>query len=146
LIANDFCNALIDAKKLMLANFVNYEKIFATKCSGTPITLDDNKVISHVYGWAPFTEAATGDGCPADANLLENTPGYSTGTVPNIDYTEYLRVKLEFDKLNYGANIKDPLTNQKYVFNPWVVLIHGSKYINTPNVYAYSVDDAVGNI
>jgi hypothetical protein len=130
----------------MLANFANYRKIFGTQCNGTQITLDDNKMVSHVYGWAPFTEAATGTGCPADANLLENTPGYSTGTAPKIDYTEYLRVKLEFDKLNYGANIKAPLKDPQYVFNPWVVLIHGSQYVNAPNVYAYSVDDAVGNI
>ena len=27
-----------------------------------------------------------------------------------------------------------------------MVLIHGEKYVNAPNVYAYSVDDAVGNI
>jgi hypothetical protein len=27
-----------------------------------------------------------------------------------------------------------------------VVLIHGDKYVDAPNVYAYSVDDAVGNI
>jgi hypothetical protein len=66
--------------------------------------------------------------------------------VPNNLYprgknAEYLRVKQEFDKLNYGT-----ATDPKYVFNPWVVLIHGSSYVNAPNVYAYSVDDAVGNI
>lgn len=36
-------------------------------------------------------------------------------------------------------------------FDPYVLLIHGTqgsgpKYINAPNVYAYSVDDAVGNL
>jgi len=46
-----------------------------------------------------------------------------------------------FDKLNYGT-----LKDQKYVFNPWVQFIHGKQYVNAPNAYAYSVDDAVGNI
>lgn len=130
------CDAIVDAKKLMAANFDNYLKIFPSKCNGTPITLTDDKMIAHVYGWAPFTEAASGTGCGATDNLLENTPGYQAD-----NYAEYLRVKQEFDKLNYGTT-KDP----QYVFNPWVVLIHGSSYVNAPNVYAYSVDDAVGNI
>jgi hypothetical protein len=131
-----FCDAIVDAKKLMSANYNNYLMIFPTKCKGTPIALTDDKMIAHVYGWAPFTEAATGEGCGAADNLLEDTPGYMEN-----NYAEYLRVKQEFDKLNYGTT-KDP----KYVFNPWVVLIHGSGYVNAPNVYAYSVDDAVGNI
>ena len=120
----------------MAANFDNYLKIFPSKCSGTPITLTDDKMIAHVYGWAPFTEAASGQGCGATDNLLENTPGYQSN-----NYAEYLRVKQEFDKLNYGTT-QDP----ESVFNPWVVMIHGSSYMNAPNVYAYSVDDAVGNI
>ncbi len=77
----------------------------------------------------------TGDGCSPTANLLENTPTYKDN-----GYAEYLRVKQEFDKLNYGTT-----KNPQYVFNPWVVLIHGGKYVDAPNVYAYSVDDAVGD-
>jgi hypothetical protein len=133
---NGFCDAVLDVKTLMFANFQNYLAIFAKQCSGTPITLTDDKMISHVYGWAPFTEAASGTGCGAGVNLLENTPGYSKN-----NYAKYLPVKEEFDKLNYGLYAGAP-----YVFNPWVVLIHGQKYVDAPNVYAYSVDDAVGNI
>ena len=87
-----------------------------------------------------------GRGCGAKANLLEDTPGYWTLN-PNKtrNYAEYQRVKTLFDKLNYGALIKDkPLTDLKYVFNPWVQLIHGN--LEALNAYAYSVDDAVGNI
>jgi len=51
-----------------------------------------------------------------------------------------------FDRLNYGPLITNPLTDPKYGFNPWVQLIHGKNYISAPNTYAYSVDDAVGNI
>ena len=32
------------------------------------------------------------------------------------------------------------------MFNPWVQFLHGANYLNIPGVYAYSVDDAVGNI
>jgi hypothetical protein len=143
-LVNPFCRGITDVKALMLANFNKYKSIFPTMCKGTAITLTDDVLISHVYGWAPFTESATanpGDGCPATANLIENTPGYSTGSPPNQDYTRYQQVKQEFDQLNYGT-----LSGGYYIFNPWVQLIHGKKYVNAPNVYAYSVDDAVGNI
>jgi hypothetical protein len=121
----------------MIENYAKYKTLFPDTCKGTPVTLTDNRLIAHVYGWAPFTEAATGTGCPAKANLLEHTaPAYEAN-----HFREYLRVKQLFDKLNY-ATLKD----SKYSFNPWVVLIHGAKYVNAPNVYAYSVDDAVGNI
>ncbi len=42
-----------------------------------------------------------------------------------------------------------------YAFNPWVTFIHGTPpgtqnkakgYLGMPGVYAYSVDDAVGNL
>jgi hypothetical protein len=130
-----FCTAVLEVKALMLANFANYEAIFAKQYSGTPITLTDDAMISHVYSWAPFTAAASGAGCGANINLLQNTPGYSEN-----NYAKYLPVKEAFDKLNYG------LYDAPYVFNPWVVLIHDENYVNAPNVYAYSVDDAVGNI
>ena len=84
-------------------------------------------------------------------NLLENTPGYSTcdvtvpsgGTCPvgKVNYSLYQKVKLEYDQLQYGT-----LPQQEFVFDPWVQFIHNSKYLSIPGVYAYSVDDAVGNI
>jgi hypothetical protein len=126
---NAFCDAVHDVKELMNANYENYKKI---GCTNSPIPLTDELMISHVYGWAPFTE----NGCAANANNLENTPGYTDN-----NHARYLAVKQEFDKLNYGA-----YTKAFYNFNPWVAFIHGADYLNAPNVYAYSVDDAVGNI
>ena len=82
----------------------------------------------------------TGTGCSATANLLENTPGYAAN-----DFDLYGKVKLEFDKLNYGT-----YSNAPYAFNPWVQFIHGDAILpdqlGMPGVYAYSVDDAVGNL
>jgi hypothetical protein len=72
-------------------------------------------------------------------NLLQN----SSTTYSANNFALYHQVKLEFDQLNYNL-LTDTVS---YNFNPWVnVLIHGSNYVNAPNVYAYSVDDAVGNL
>jgi hypothetical protein len=133
---DDFCNAIVAIKKLMTANYNNYIKI---QCSPSPIALTDDVMISHVYGWAPFTEGSAAGECDPSVNLLQNTPGFKD---------LYLGIKLMFDKLNYGT-----LQPAKYEFNPWVRFVHGDptnpanpQFIAAPNVYAYSVDDAVGNI
>jgi len=129
---NTFCDAVVDSMKLMLANYKQYKALIATA-----VPLTDDLVLSHVYGWTPFVEAVEDKkGCDAGVNTLPNTPGFSANK-----NAEYRRIKLAFDKLNYGT-LKTP----KYVFNPWVQLIHNKNYLNTPNAYAYSVDDAVGNI
>ena len=143
-----FCDATHDVRDLFAANYVQYQALFAAgKCNGQPVTNTPDRIIAHVYGWAPWTEAAvdstgkpTGTGCSPTANLLENTPGYAAN-----DYDLYGKVKLEFDKLNYGK-----YSNPPYAFNPWVQFIHGDAILpdqlGMPGVYAYSVDDAVGNL
>ena len=125
----------------MAANYQQYLKIFASQCNGTPVSDTPDRIVSHVYGWGPWTELlGKGTGCSSTANLLENTPGYMAN-----DYDLYGKVKLEFDKLNYGT-----YPNAPYVFNPWVQFIHGDAILpdqlGMPGVYAYSVDDAVGNL
>ena len=147
----NFCDAVAAVQQLMIKNYANYRYLFnQRKCPGTPLDITNDLLISHIYGWAPWTESSTGkpgDGCQADQNLLEKTPGYSTEE----DYTNYLAVKVAFDKLNYGT-LPPKVPNQIYNFNPWVQFIHGvpganpPKYISTPYAYAYSVDDAMGNI
>ena len=143
-----FCDGILDVRDLFTANFKQYQALFAAgKCNGKPVTETPDRIIAHVYGWAPWTEAAvdsagkpTGTGCSPTANLLENTPGYMAN-----DYDLYGKVKLEFDKLNYGT-----YSNAPYAFNPWVQFIHGDAILpdqlGMPGVYAYSVDDAVGNL
>src|SRR5204863_110980 len=37
-----FCDAIVDAKKLMKANYDNYKAIFSSQCNGTPVTLTDD--------------------------------------------------------------------------------------------------------
>jgi hypothetical protein len=136
-----FCDAILDVRDLIAANYQQYTKIFPTECNGTPVPNTPDRIVSHVYGWGPWTESlGTGTGCHPTANLLENTPGYMAN-----DYDLYGKVKLEFDKLNYGT-----YPNAPYAFNPWVQFIHGDAILpdqlGMPGVYAYSVDDAVGNL
>jgi hypothetical protein len=143
-----FCDAILDVRDLIATNYTQYQALFkAGKCNGQPVTETPDRTIAHVYGWTPWTEAAvdstgkpTGAGCSPTANLLENTPGYMDN-----NYALYGKVKLEFDNLNYAK-----YTGAPYVFNPWVQFIHGNAIIpdqlGMPGVYAYSVDDAVGNL
>jgi hypothetical protein len=143
-----WCNAIVAVKAILLRNYTNYQSIFSSKCKKTPddkpVDISDKLLIAHAYGWGPWTE-----GCAADANLLQDTPGQNgdPGYFETIevdgksirDYTKYLTVKLGFDKLNYGK-----LSDPGYTFNPWVDLIHTKLDITCG--YAYSVDDALGNV
>jgi hypothetical protein len=119
------------------ANYQNYKARFGDSSTGWDCTqlaqpADDgfNQRLGRLYGWSPYTAGCTS----ASANQLYNTPGYfSPGPPP--DTSAYEAVKRQFDELQL-----DP------AFNPYVLFIHGEKYLNSPNVYAYSVDDAVGNL
>ncbi|MEO8925558.1 MAG: hypothetical protein ABI306_00205, partial [Caulobacteraceae bacterium] len=77
-------------------------------------------LIQHVYGWVPFNENCVN---APSANALADTPGYKTTINTYID-------------LQY----KPP-----GVFNPYVELIHSENYLGM-NAYAFSIDDAVGNM
>lgn len=136
-----FCDAIIKIKALFIANYKKYKTLFpptGTTCTGTPVTLTDDLLISHVYGWTSFVEAVEDKkGCAPTANLLENTSTFYSAN----NYTEYAKVKKLFDELHY-----EKLVDQKYPFNLWVRFIHNAKYVGAPNTYAYSVDDAVGNV
>jgi hypothetical protein len=110
-----------------------------------PPSLTVQAFLGHLYGWGPFQ-----DHCNARANLLENTPGYNNpAKTPN-----YQAVKGEFDGLQYWKDVlngdygqwTDNSKPNYGQFDPYVALIHGKDYLNAPYTYAYSVDDAVGNM
>jgi hypothetical protein len=85
--------------------------------------------------------------CPTVANPLGGTAKFR-------NYNNYNMVKTAFDQLNYGPLATPPLPNPGYLFNPWVELIHADPTkppnplygLNMPCSYAYSVDDAQGNV
>jgi hypothetical protein len=144
-----FCDAILNINQLFQLNYANYAKLFgAEKCSGKSVAETENGTIGHVYGWSPWIEAQgdTGTGCVADLNLLQNTPDASGNPIySQNDFALYNKVKLEFDQLQYGK-----YADATYDFDPWVEFIHGGDpkagQLGIPNAYAYSVDDAVGNI
>lgn len=128
------CDDIRDVQALFMANYQNYQSNYATRTEWScnkakqPVPLTEPLMLAHVYGWSPFNEQCTS----SDANLLQDTPGYSEN-----NNSKYQTVKTEFDKLQYWPTGE---------FDPYVILIHGKDYVNAPNVYAYSVDDAVGNM
>ena len=143
-----FCAAIMDVKQLLIRNYNNY--VFLAKQKGCPfVPLNDYVFLAHVYPWTPFVERlGPGGAClGASENLLERTPftpGQPSPAYSDNNFALYNAVKLEFDNLNYNKLTPDRIP---YNFNPWVnVLIHGPNFVNAPNVYAYSVDDAVGNL
>jgi hypothetical protein len=148
---NTFCININAVTKLIRANFDNYVANYKNKLPGWdcdtsghpdphPIDrahLTDLQILQHLYGWTPFNQF-----CGAGANLLQQTPGYYDPN--NKDPThEYNLVKGQFDALQYW---KDVLKGEYGVFHPYLAMIHGPTYINSPFTYAYSVDDAVGNV
>jgi hypothetical protein len=140
-----FCDAILDVKDIIHKNYLQYRVIYPTKCgaSAKPVDETPNLTLAHVYGWTPWIESGTGpkDCISPTDNLLENTPGYAAN-----EFELYAKVKLEFDQLNYGTYTDTP----SYPFNPWVQFIHGRAVfpdqLSIDNAYAYSVDDAVGNL
>jgi hypothetical protein len=132
------CTYLNDATELLLANFDNYIKNYSQNKSWNCRTdrqphppnrqsLTSLQILQHLYGWVQFNEH-----CAADANLLQDMQGFN-----------YPKIKNEFDRLQYWRNVSK---GQYGVFHPYVALIHGPTFIDAPNTYAYSVDDAVGNM
>ncbi len=81
----------------------------------------------YAYGWVAFTTPK----CPSID--LKSTPG--TPVLDSVQLKNYL--PLEY---NYQTN-----PNTKQIFNPYVRLIHDPAYL-AMSAYAFSVDDAVGNM
>ena len=117
------------------------------KCTAPPVTLTEQLMLAHLYGWGPFNADS---GCAANVNLLEQTPGYTDPSAPHY----YPAIKAEYDQLQYWFNVLNGQYGQwtnsikpNYgQFDPYVALVHGEDYMNAPYTYAYSVDDAVGNM
>ena len=118
------------------------------KPSAPPVMLSEQLMLAHLYGWGPFNADS---GCLANVNLLEQTPGYTDPTAPHY----YPAIKAEYDQLQYWYHVSmgqyGQWTNSAAAdygqFDPYVALVHGAMpYMNAPYTYAYSVDDAVGNM
>jgi hypothetical protein len=145
------CPNIVAVRNLIIANY--------KWCTGTqPPAAAELLIMDHAYGWTPFntdpnkpTEpVACPNNTPSSPNnkpathLLQDTPGYwvATRQPTQPDYSKYQAVKDKFDTLQYWPELANP----NGLFDPYVLLIHGQDYINTAYAYAYSVDDALGNM
>ncbi len=129
---------------LLGANYENYVNVYTNDrkkwtgewgCTGKPVEITEQLALAHLYGWTPFVENCTNTA----ANQLYTTPGYTDLKKP----VNYETVKADFDELQYWVNV---LKGNYGKFDPYVALVHGPDYLNAPYTYAYSVDDAVGNM
>ncbi len=97
----------------------NYDRYTKLTCN-PHLPLTETLLIQHVYGWVPFNENCVGG---AAANALKDTPGFKK--------TIETYVALQYEPPG--------------VFNPYVPLVHDKNYLGM-NAYAFSIDDAVGNM
>ena len=135
------CAKMRDVRAIIVANY--------QWCTGKAPVNVEALLRSHAYGWTPFNinpGVSPEENCPnqpSATHLLEDTPGYWTLNRDNTkNYAKYQAVKTEFDDLQYWPSQTAP----NGMFDPYLVLIHGAGYINTDRAYAYSVDDALGNM
>jgi hypothetical protein len=47
---NNWCDAIVAVKGILLRNYTNYRTIFSNQCKGVPADISDNLLISHAYG------------------------------------------------------------------------------------------------
>jgi len=167
---SEICGPLSDVTALMQANYANYSTAYNEFLQRTSTTwtdwgctlpavqpLTEPLILAQLYGWNGFNAVS---GCNAAANRLEQTPGYKPGTPGYIKGNprhDYEAAKAEFDQLHYwfhdfritgdyGQWDNGALPDYGQ-FNPYVPLIHGNTpFMNAPYMYAYSVDDAFGNM
>jgi hypothetical protein len=138
------CPLINRVTALLNANYANYKRVGTVdrhtwtqvwQCTGDPVDKTDQLILAHLYGWTPIVVNCKNTA----ANQLYNTPGYENPNRP----LNYEVVKADFDELQYWVNV---LKGDYGQFDPYVALIHGPDYLNAPYTYAYSVDDAVGNM
>jgi hypothetical protein len=141
---DSICPLIRSVTELIDASYTNYVNTYQNdratwtnvwQCTGAPVDRTERLVLSHLYGWTPFLDNCKNTG----ANQLYDTPGYNDPNSP----VNYETVKAQFDQLQYWVNV---LAGDYGKFDPYVALVHGPNYLNAPYTYAYSVDDAVGNM
>jgi hypothetical protein len=124
LLTNTWQNCLTNPAAENHANCVLVNDLFQANyisCNGAGAPTQSD-LIQHIYGWVAFTGPAA-----CGLNALASTPG-----------GVYAPAVTAYETLQYTFH-------QDYVgdFNPYTQLIHQTLMMN---VYAYSIDDAVGNI
>ena len=115
--STDLCKAMRTVNDLFQKNYAKYQTL---DCNH--IKLTEDLLIRHVYGWVEFNEHCTN----AFANQLKDTP--------KVDYAAVQRTYVH--EMQYAPSGE---------FNPYVQLIHSPDFL-AMKAYAFSIDDAVGNM
>lgn len=106
------------------------------------------ETLARIYGWVPFNDycvekSAANSLCktssnPKDAAILDPNK--------NICSDEYKTTHKLYRDLEYSyTRNKYGPADVQHTFNPYVQLIHGANFLGM-NGYAFSIDDAVGNM
>lgn len=110
----------------------------------------NTEMLARIYGWVPFNDycqnaAAVNSLCktsytdPNDPAIKDPDPTKCTK-----DYTHVHKIYRDLEYAYTGAKYPADADTSRF-FNPYVQLIHGADYLNMHG-YAFSIDDAVGNM
>lgn len=111
---------------LFQKNYQNYQ----AQCND-PTPLTPLNLMQHIYGWVPFL-------CGANPNELADTPGIVDYETIQKSYIKILQPSPPVPVVVGGNTVQ-------LAFNPYVGLIHSPSQLNM-NIYAFSIDDGVGNM
>lgn len=124
----------------------NYQKFIQTlKDQNMPLR---QVVLARIYGWVPFNDYCKGQSA---ANALCKTSTDRSDPAiknpnPNICTKQYHHAHKIYRDLQYSyTGDKYGEVDKQHNFNPYVELIHGKNFLNMDG-YAFSIDDAVGNM
>jgi len=140
----DMQPALNHVHNFFMQNYIQY-KNDPTCDPAHRVALKPMVMLAQIYGWVPFNQYCQKG---AAANSLCKTSHDRTDPAinnpdPTVCTVEYYQLHQAYRKLEYSY--KEYRTGQQYNFNPYVELIHGSNYM-AMDAYAFSIDDAVGNM
>jgi len=117
--------------------------VFPAKCAAQypgdnepPISDRPEFYVKHIYGWVAF------DDCIKGRLKTDKARGFDSNDLSQTKDGDFDGAEKAYQILQYTTTEMSPI-NHLY-FNPYVQLIHGSKYMGMIGAYAYSIDDRVG--
>ncbi|STX29932.1 Uncharacterised protein [Legionella beliardensis] len=104
-------------------------------------------LLARIYGWVPFNDycqkgAAANSLCKTSTDTQD--PALSNPD-PTVCTAQYQDAHQTYRDLQYAYTQTKYNVDNAHNFNPYVELIHGKNFLNM-DAYAFSIDDAVGNM
>jgi hypothetical protein len=145
-------------QQFFLQNLKQYQNLSLDKKTGCDYnhfiqTLKDQnvpmnkEVLARIYGWVPFNDYC--NNASAANSLCKTSSNPNDPNIKNPDPTkctkEYHEVHKIYRDLEYSYTGKKYPVDKQHNFNPYVQLLHGKEFLGMHG-YAFSIDDAVGNM